>query len=254
MVYRYIKPRFGHRETKRSSAKYIINEYNKTFNDQVYPKIPFLIRSKPYRLRVDVQFGNNPSGQLYGQALKVTQLIRDERIVLGYNRATEIRPQVERLIVEAMRNGDRHRPTMELANFWLVDKSLVHKLFKELVPRYANYSSAFTAIHHLGIDYSFYDRTITEVKKSRGHREPTKGDVVLEMRGNGLPPITRPKLDKSGLLTNVLLSSARERYYLETKAAIEASPVFKTATIETTNSESNDQESSQEIKDEGEKV
>lgn len=224
MVYRYIKPRFGHRETKRSSAKFVINEYNKTFNDQVYPRIPFLIRSKPYRLKVPAQYGNNLSGQLKGLTFPMSNLFRDERIVLGYNKASELRPHVERLIVEAMRNGDRHRPTMDLANFWLIDKSLIHKLFKELVPRYANYNSAFTAMHFLGIDYSYYNKTLTEVKNQpKGLKEPKRGDVVLELRENNLPAISRPRLlNKPGLLTNVLLAGARETYQRETKAAIDA--------------------------------
>lgn len=222
MVYRYMRPKFGHRETRRSSTKYIINDWPKTFNDQVYPRIPFLIRAKPYRIKVPEQYGNNPSGQLKGLAFSVTKLIKDERIVLPYNRATEIRPQVERLIVEAMRNGDRHRPTMDLANFWLIDKSLIHKLFKELVLRYQDYSSAFTAMHLLGMDYSYYNKTITEVKEGPRFCEPKRGEVVLELRENGLPPIIRPKLNKSGLLTNVLLASAKEKYQLESKVAIEA--------------------------------
>jgi large subunit ribosomal protein L17 len=33
---------------------------------------------------------------------------------------------------------------MELANFWLLEKQLVHKLFKVLVPRFQNYNTAVT--------------------------------------------------------------------------------------------------------------
>jgi large subunit ribosomal protein L17 len=196
---------------KAGGVKYVINEQDKTFNDKVYPALPFKIRSKTYRMKVPEQYGNNPSGQLAGLARKVTELVRDERIVLGYNKATEVRNHVERLIVEAMQNGDRHRPTMALANFWLLDKSLIHKLFKELVPRYANYSSAFTALHNLGLDYSIYGRTMTEWKKlGSGALAEKRGQCVLELRQNNLPPITRPQLNRSELLTNVLLKSARE--------------------------------------------
>lgn len=222
MVYRYIKPKFCHRATKRDGGvKYIINDENKTFNDRVYPRIPFLVRAKPYRLKVPQQFGNNPSGQLKGLAFKVTDLIRDERIVLNYNKATEIRPHVERLIVDAMIYGDRHRPTMALANFWLLDKSMIHKLFKELVPRYRDYPAAFTAIHHIGMDYDLYKRTMTEIARDR-HLEPRRGECVLELRGNNLPPIKRPKLNRSELLTNMLLQGARESRQLELRAAIVA--------------------------------
>lgn len=212
MVYRYIKPKFCHTNTKKAGGvKYVINELDKTFNDKVYPALPFAIRRRKYKIKIPEQFGNNPSGQLAGLARKVTDLVRDERIVLHYNKATEVRNHAERLIVEAMQNGDRHRPTMALANFWLLDKSLIHKLFKELVPRYSSYSSAFTALHFLGIDYQQYGRTMTECKESRNTSLASRrGECVLELRGNSLDPIIRPKLNRPELLTNVLLKSAKE--------------------------------------------
>lgn len=177
----------------------IINELPKTYSDAIYPQLPFLIRAKKRNIKVPERFGNNPSGQLKGLAFTITELFKKERIVLNYSKATEIRPHAERLIVEAMRNGDRHRQTMALANFWLLDKQLIHKLFKELVPRYSDYNSAFTALHMLGGNY--------EILSNRD-RCYYKTQAVLELRGNNLPPITRPKLNKSGLLTNVLISAA----------------------------------------------
>jgi large subunit ribosomal protein L17 len=66
----------------------------------------------------------------------VTALIRHERIELNFRKADEARPYAERLISEAIRYGDTHKPTMELADFWLEDKTLVPKLFKVLAPRY----------------------------------------------------------------------------------------------------------------------
>jgi large subunit ribosomal protein L17 len=35
---------------------------------------------------------------------------------------------------------------MEMADYWLDEKQLVHKLFKVLVPRYENYSSSYTRL------------------------------------------------------------------------------------------------------------
>jgi large subunit ribosomal protein L17 len=35
---------------------------------------------------------------------------------------------------------------MEIADFWLTEKQLVHKLFKVLVPRYENYQTAYTRL------------------------------------------------------------------------------------------------------------
>lgn len=40
------------------------------------------------------------------------------------------------LISSAIRYGDCHKPTMELADYWLYEKQLVHKLFKVMVLAY----------------------------------------------------------------------------------------------------------------------
>lgn len=212
MVYRPPVVRFAKDHIKNKILKkLIINESFTTLNDTIYPQIPFNVRSKKYNIKSIVE--NTPSGQLYHMTLRLSDLFRDERIVLNYNRATELRPHAERLIVEALRNGDRHKPTMELANYWLKEKNLVHKLFKVFVPRYENYASAFTALHMLGVDYEKYSMTITEIKENGRPYIHKRGQAVLEMRGNILPPIKRPQVNRANLLTNVLLNSARESYF-----------------------------------------
>ena len=183
---------FAHRSAAKRGTRLIINELPKTYSDRVYPQIPYMIRKKQANIKVSDVIGNNPSGQLFGLARRVTKLFRDERMVCSsFNVATTIRPHVDRLIADAIRYGDKHRPTMALANFWLIDKSLIHKLFKELVPRYENYPSAFTAIHRLGYDYSIAGITMTELKENS--RIPphfnTGGETIIELRGNNLPPI-----------------------------------------------------------------
>lgn len=210
MGFRKAPFRFGYSGVRKNVSRWIISEQPKTYNDQVYPRLPFLIRSVKYKIKTSHPvLGNNPDGQLHSLAYTLTNLFKNERIKLNYNKAVEVRQQAERLIVEAMRNGDRHRPTMELANFWLLDKSLIHKLFKEFVPRYSDYSSAFTALHKLGKNYAATAKTITELKENNGNNEIFKmGDAILEMRGNNLPPIYRPKLDRPGLLTNILIGAA----------------------------------------------
>lgn len=206
MVFRKVTSEFCHQRIKKRTGKWIINELPKTWNDKVYPQIPFKTRSKRYNIKSSID--NTPSGQLYNLTFNVTDLFRDERIRLNYNKAAEIRPRVELLIVEAMRHGDKHKPTMELAKYWIRESALIHKLFKVFVPRYSNYPSAFTAIHMLGLDYSILGQTLTELAKYR-QCFYQRGEAILEMRGNSLPPIIRPKLDRSGLLTNVLIDGAR---------------------------------------------
>lgn len=206
MGYRPPPFKFGFQSTTRQTRRYIINEMDTTLNDKVYPQIPFLIRAKKYNLKT--RGDNTPPGQLFALTFTLTNLFKDERIVIGYNRASEIRPYAERLIVDAMRYGDKHRPTMDMANWWLRDKSMIHKLFNEFVPRYKDYRSAFTAIHNLGQNYRLREMTMTDWKDFKG-RFGTRGDAVLEMRGNELPPIVRPKLYREGLLTNILIDGAR---------------------------------------------
>lgn len=201
--------KFVYQRVKKAASRYIVNELPKTYNDVVYPKIPFLIRSKPWKIKNKVD--KSASGRLNAFTFNLTDLFRDERVVLGYNKATELRPYVERLIVEAMRHGDRHRPTMELANYWLREKNLVHKLFKVFVPRYQDYNTAFTALHVLGIDYSIAGLSHKDVLAGKGYTSD-RGQAILEMRGNELPPIIRPRVNNSGFLTNILLAGARERY------------------------------------------
>lgn len=210
MVFRKPPFRFGRKYTKNLINRWIVDDPIKVYNDKVYPQLPFLIRSKKYNMKYSKD--NTPGGQLYGLSFSVTDLLRDERVVMGYNRATEVRGYVERLIVEAIRNGDRHRPTMDLANFWIREKNLIHKLFKVFVPRYENYSTAFTAIHRLGRDYSKAGLPFSEVDCYAGSWYKHGGEVIIELRDNCLPPIERPKLNRSGLLSNILIDGARRSY------------------------------------------
>lgn len=190
---------FYKRNTPKTTSKWIVTDIITTENEQLHPKLPFPIRPTKYKIKYKTE--NTLGGQLKSLSLTMTQLVRDERIVASYNRATELRGYAERLIVEAMRNGDTHRPTMELADFWLFEKNLVHKLFKVLVPRYINYNTSFTSLHKLGYDYS---KPLSPKYQGIWWRG---GECVLELKGNPLPPIIKPRINRAGLLTNVLLNS-----------------------------------------------
>ncbi|CAG0889816.1 unnamed protein product [Darwinula stevensoni] len=107
---------------------------------RLIPALKFAIPTKRRNL-------SQPEG-LFGRMKKIRvtvgALIKYERIELNQNRADESRQYAERLISEAIRHGDRHLPTMELADFWLQEKQLIHKLFKVLVPRYQNFNETYT--------------------------------------------------------------------------------------------------------------
>jgi len=100
------------------------------------------------------------------------------------------------LISNAIRHGDRHTATMELADYWLLEKQLVHKLFKVLVPRYENYNVSYTRMYKAPRDYpGIYYR-----------------QSVLELRGNPYPLLTADQSQNRNLLHNVLLDEARKEF------------------------------------------
>ncbi|XP_030767703.1 39S ribosomal protein L17, mitochondrial-like [Sitophilus oryzae] len=121
-----------------------------------------------------------PEGRLDKLRKTVTALIKHERLELNYPRADEARMYAERLISDAIRYGDTHRTTMEMADYWLVEKQLVHKLFKVLAPRYENYNISYTRL----------------LRAPRPYPGPEDEKAVLELRGNPYPPLllTTPQI------------------------------------------------------------
>lgn len=110
------------------------------------------------------------------------------------------------LISDAIRYGDRHKTTMELADFWLTEKQLVHKLFKVLAPRFADCNVSYTRMHKAPREYPgmYYKR------------------AVLELRGNPYPPLVPDTSSNRNLLHNVLLDEARKAYRKEKYAEVAA--------------------------------
>lgn len=129
----------------------------------------------------------------------VTALVKYERLEMNHNRADEARGYAERLISDAIRNGDRHKTTMEMADFWLLEKQLVHKLFKVLVPRYETSGKSYTVMHRAPKEYP-------------GH---TRERVVLELRGHPFPSVLPDTEKNKYFIHNVLLDEARREYMRE---------------------------------------
>ncbi len=75
-------------------------------------------------------------------------LIEHEQIVTTLPKAKDLRPIVEKLITLAKR-GDLHARRQALAELGQ-DKFLVHKLFEEVAPRYAERPGGYTRIVKLG--------------------------------------------------------------------------------------------------------
>lgn len=108
---------------------------------------------------------------------------------------------------------------MELADFWLLEKQLVHKLFKVLVPRFENSNVSFTRMYKAPRDYPgiYYDK------------------AVLELRGNPYPSLLPDFSQNRNYIHNILLDEARKDYRREklaemaTKLASETTETPKAA-------------------------
>lgn len=174
--------------------------------EKLVSRLRYNVGSKPRKLKnVD-----GSEGRLRKIKKTLTAVIKYERIELNYARADETRGYVERLISEALRHGPEHGETMELANFWINEKQLVHKLFKVLVPRYQNYTTSFTKLHNAPCIYPGY-----AYKRA-----------ILELRGNIYPTVEQSNPHQHNLLHNILLDAARKEYRMEKYKEIAANMNF----------------------------
>jgi len=77
----------------------------------------------------------------------VTSLLREGRIETTEPRAKELRKLADKMITLGKR-GDLHARRQALA--FLLDETVVKKLFDEIAPRYADRSGGYTRITKLG--------------------------------------------------------------------------------------------------------
>ncbi len=76
------------------------------------------------------------------------EVIEHERIQTSQAKAKAVKPKLEKLITLAKR-GDLHARRQALSEL-SQDKFLVHKLFEEIAPRYADRPGGYTRIVKLG--------------------------------------------------------------------------------------------------------
>ncbi|XP_066146674.1 large ribosomal subunit protein bL17m [Euwallacea fornicatus] len=163
----------------------------------------------PSRLR---KFRNpkGPEERLNKMRKTVTALVKHERLELNFPRGHEARMYAERLISDAIRYGDCHTPTMEMADYWLIEKQLIHKLFKVLVPRFEQYNVSYTRL----------------LRAPRPYPGPQNLKVVLELKGNPYPSLLLDTSANKNLIHNILLDEAKKAYrtkkYAEIAAKIDA--------------------------------
>jgi large subunit ribosomal protein L17 len=85
---------------------------------------------------------------------------------------------------------------MEMADYWILEKDLVPKLFQVLVPRYEDKLGPYTLVHKLTPEYP-----------GRGIKK-----IVMELKDNPLPPIPTEQRTFEHSLTNVLLKALKDSY------------------------------------------
>ena len=123
----------------------------------------------------------------------VTQLLEHDKIVTTVPKAKELRPAVERIITLGKR-GDLHARRRALA--FLRDKSVVHKLFETLGPRYAERPGGYTRIVRLGKvrpgdagELALLELVDTPISvPSGGKRGAGKAKAVAEPKAAGTVP------------------------------------------------------------------
>ena len=83
---------------------------------------------------------------------------------------------------------------MEMIDYWIIEKDLIPKLFKVLVPRYQSTMGPYTNVFKLPIQYP----------------GPDKRKIVLELKGNPYPPVAPEARNYANSLTNILIKALKE--------------------------------------------
>ncbi|NWS28410.1 RM17 protein, partial [Polioptila caerulea] len=120
--------------------------------------------------RVYRRLGLGPRSRLDLLRNLVTALVRYERIETPWARADEMRGYAER------------------------EKDLIHKLFKVLAPRFQPHPGSYTRLLQI---------------PNRDGLDRAKM-AVIELKGNPLPPLVRPRRDSDKTLLNQLLKGYRQ--------------------------------------------
>ncbi|KAM4665098.1 large ribosomal subunit protein bL17m [Discoglossus pictus] len=142
--------------------------------------------------RVARRFGLGPRSRLDMLRNLLTGLVRHERIETTWARADELRVYAEK-IIDYAKCGDTNAKAMKMADFWLTEKDLIHKLFKTLAPRFQPHHGNYTNM------YQIPNRESLDRAKM----------AVIEYKGNPFPPLIVRKPDNEKTLLNQLLLGYR---------------------------------------------
>ncbi|XP_044127573.1 39S ribosomal protein L17, mitochondrial [Bufo gargarizans] len=142
--------------------------------------------------RVARRLGLGPRSRLDMLRNLLTALVRHERIETTWARADELRFYADK-IIDYGKCGDRDEKAMKMADFWLTEKDLIHKLFKILVPRFNLHNGNYTNMYQI---------------PNRENLDRAKM-AVIEYKENPLPPLPVHRKDNEKTLLNQLLLGYR---------------------------------------------
>nr|XP_033806666.1 39S ribosomal protein L17, mitochondrial [Geotrypetes seraphini] len=143
--------------------------------------------------RVARHMGLGPRSRIDMLRNLLTGLVRHERIETTWARADELQIYAERLI-DYGKKGDTNEKAMRMANFWLTEKDLIHKLFKLLVPRFSSQDQNYTSMFQI---------------PNRENLDRAKM-AVIEFKGNPFPPLPIQRPNNKKTLLNQLLKGYQE--------------------------------------------
>lgn len=83
-----------------------------------------------------------------------------------------------------------------MANYYILEKQYVHKLFKVLVPRFENCPVSYTRMYRAAKPYPGDNRD----------------KAIMELRGNPFPSLLPDTSKNRNLIQNVLLDEAKKEY------------------------------------------
>lgn len=148
--------------------------------------------------RVARRMGLGPRSRLDMLRNLLTALVRHERIETTWARADELTFYANK-IIDYGKRGDTNEKAMKMADFWLTEKDLIHKLFKVLVPRFSLHNGNYTSMYQI---------------PNRENLDRAKM-AVIEYKGNPFPPLPVNKRDNDKTLINQLLLGYRQENSLQ---------------------------------------
>jgi large subunit ribosomal protein L17 len=191
------------------------------------------------------RLGGSPSHQRIILANLATQLFEHGRIVTTEAKAKRLRPLAERLITRA-RRGDIHSRRLVLTT--VTDKGVVHTLFTEIAPTFADREGGYTRITKVGprkgdnapmalielVTESVEESKKANAKTSRPARKPAGGKPVkaVEPVARAAKSTAKVPVEATELDAEELAAAAAEEADTETEVSSEPTEVSVEAAID----------------------